>query len=168
MDVAKLVLLGGPTGIGKTTVLRILERRLVDAAVLDADDVWRVSGEISVNKNRAIAISNAVSVMRGYFEAGCKTGILSWVFARSALFRPVIDGLEDLVNEIDQVYLMSSMHELDHRLDARGDKDHEYAMSRLKLINALHYPKIDTTHMTPDEVATAIITHIGSEKVAAS
>lgn len=157
----KLVLLGGPTGVGKSTVMRLLEKRIPDAALLDADDVWRVSEELENEENRTIALSNVVAVMRGYFDAGCEVGILSWVFARSALYHPVIAGIEDMVDDIDQIYLISSEVELEQRLEERGDAGlYEYSKSRLKLISALPYPKIDTSHMTPEEVTTAIIEHL--------
>ncbi len=158
----KLVLLGGPTGVGKSTVMRLLENRIPHAALLDADDVWRVSKELTVEQNRHIALSNVISVMRGYFEGGCETGILSWVFARSALYGPVIAGLEDMVDSVDQIYLVSSLAEIRRRLHERGDEArYEYSKTRLELIDALPFPKIDTSQMTPERVATAIVSHIG-------
>jgi energy-coupling factor transporter ATP-binding protein EcfA2 len=159
----KLVLLGGPTGVGKSTVMRLLENRIPHAAILDADDVWRVSKELAVEQNRHIALSNVISVMRGYFEGGCETGILSWVFARSALYDPVIAGLEDRVDSINQIYLVSTLAEIKRRLQKRGDeKLYEYSKTRLELINSLPFTKIDTSKMIPEMVATAIIDHIGS------
>jgi energy-coupling factor transporter ATP-binding protein EcfA2 len=159
----KLVLLGGPTGVGKSTVMRLLENRIPHAAILDADDVWRVSKELAVEQNRHIALSNVISVMRGYFEGGCETGILSWVFARSALYDPVIAGLEDRVDSINQIYLVSTLVEIKRRLHKRGDEKHyEYSKTRLELINSLPFTKIDTSEMIPEMVATAIIDHIGS------
>ena len=158
---AKLVLLGGPTGIGKSTVMRVLHKKMSSAGLLDADDAWRVTDEVEIEENRAIALCNVVAVMRGYFEAGCETGILSWVFARSALYKPVIDGVKDLVDDIDQLYLISSWEELEQRLETRGDeKPYHYSKSRLDLISNLPYPKIDTTSMVPEEVANAIMMHI--------
>ena len=159
----KLVLLGGPTGVGKSTAMRLLENRIPRAALLDADDVWRVSKELSIDKNRHIALSNVISVMRGYFEGGCETGILSWVFARSTLYGPVIAGLEDMVDSVDQIYLTSAIAEIKRRLLTRGDEHlYEYSKTRLDLIDSLPFTKIDTSEMVPETVATAIIDHIGS------
>jgi hypothetical protein len=101
--------------------------------------------------------------MRGYFEGGCETGILSWVFARSALYSPVIAGLEDMVDSVDQIYLTSTIAEIDRRLHKRGDEHLiEYSKTRLVLIDSLPFTKIDTSEMIPEMVATAIIDHIGS------
>lgn len=146
--------------------MQLLDKRIPHAALLDADDVWRVSEELAIEGNRTMALSNVVSVMRGYFDAGCEIGILSWVFARSELFHPVIAGVGDMVDDIDQIYLISSRAELERRLRERGHEErYEYALSRLELISALPYPKIDTSSLTTAEVATAIIKHIGSDNV---
>ena len=155
---ARLVLLGGPTGVGKSTVMALLEKRIPNGALLDADDVWRVSKELSIEGNRNMALSNVIAVMRGYYQAGCETGILSWVFARSALYQPVIDGVGDLVEVVDQIYLTATKEELKHRLCARGDENRfAYSLSRLELINSLPYKKIDTTSLRPEAVADEIV-----------
>ena len=88
-NLSNLILLGGPTGVGKTTVLGLLENSLPRAALLDADDVRRSAEDVrrsaedlAVEGARSTALGNVIAVMRGYFRAGCETGIVSWVFAR--------------------------------------------------------------------------------------
>jgi ABC-type cobalamin/Fe3+-siderophores transport system ATPase subunit len=159
---ARLILLGGPTGVGKTTALKNLHDRAQGVALLDADDVWRVSKNLAIPANRHIAITNVVSVMRGYFEAGCQTGILSWVFARARLYQPVLDGLADLVDSTEMLYLISSPEALEARLLARGQPELlAYGLTRLELIEELSFPKLDTTDLSPTEVADQICTSIG-------
>lgn len=158
----KVVLLGGPTGVGKTTALKLLEDRLPRSAILDADHVWRISQDLAVEGTRSIALSNVIGVIQGYVQAGCEVAILSWVFARPQLYEPVIDGLFDSVDSIHQLYLIASPEVLRQRLANRQDSHRaDYSISRLELINQLSYPKIDTTHLPPAEVADQIITHIG-------
>lgn len=159
---ARLILLGGPTGVGKTTVLRKLQDCAPGIAVLDADDVWRVSADIGIPENRDIAIGNVVAVMRGYFNAGCETGILSWVFARSQLYQTVLDGLGDLVDTTEMIYLISTPEALKSRLlERREPQKLAYSLTRLELIQALPFPKLDTTDLKPDEVARHIGTMLG-------
>lgn len=99
--------------------------------------------------------------MRGYFDAGCELGILSWVFARPELFRPVIDGLEDVVDSIHQIYLVCSPSHLERRLIKRGEPEKlEYAQSRLSLIMDLPYLKIDSSELSPQRAADAICKEI--------
>ncbi len=168
---SKLVLIGGPPGIGKSTVLRLLEKQLNHAGLLDADDVWRVSEQLATGAGRHIALTNVISVMEGYFHAGCETGILSWVFARPELYEPVIKGLEKVVESVTQVYLIATPEVLEARLRHRpesGNDNHliekriAYSRSRLELIEALPFPKIDTSRISPTEVAGRIVTLINA------
>jgi len=157
----KLILLGGPTGVGKTTTLRLLEKKLPDSGVLDADDVWRISDSLAVEGTRKIAIANVVAVMRGYFQAGCQTGVLSWVFARPLLFEPVIAGLEDVVDSVHFLYLIASTEVLEQRLAQRQDSHKfDYSLSRLDLIAKLPYANMDTSELSPEEVADSVIAYI--------
>ena len=158
---SKLVLLGGPTGVGKSTTLESLENKLPKLALLDADDVWRISEDLAVEGTRSIAISNVVRVLQGYFQAGCDTAILCWVFARSPLYEPVIAGLKDTCDAIHQLYLVASPDALQARLGSRNSLDRlEYSISRLKLIEKLPYPQIDTTNLSPNNVADRIVEHL--------
>ncbi len=153
----KLVLLGGPTGVGKTTALRNLQGRFDGGALLDADDVWRVGSRLAIPQNRSIAIRNVTNAMRGYFEADCDLGIVSWVFARPELYEPVIDSLTEYVDTIQQLYLVADPETLEVRLRERGEPDRiEYALSRLELIRSLPFTKVDTTHLSADRVADRI------------
>jgi dephospho-CoA kinase len=159
--VSKLVLLGGATGVGKTTALKLLEDRLPKLALLDADDVWRISDDLAVEGTRSIAIANVTSVLQGYADAGCDTAILGWVFARSPLYEPVIAAMQDTFDTIHQVYLVASPEAIRARLDSRGSLDRlEYSISRLQLIQKLPYPQIDTTDLSPVEVVDRILSHI--------
>ena len=160
---SKLILLGGPTGVGKTTVMRLLESQLTNAAFLDADDVWRIPDEIAVEATRDIALANVVAVMRGYFQAGCELGVLSWVFARSLLYEPVIAGLEEMVESVELIYLVATPGVLERRLAERGDLHRvDYAVSRLRLIEALPYEKIDTSNMSTTEVADQLAARLAT------
>ena len=160
---SKVVLLGGPTGVGKSTTLKLLHNKLPKLALLDADDVWRISEDLALEGTRSIAISNVVGVLRGYFQAGCEVGILSWVFARSPLYEPVTAALKDTVDAVHQLYLVASPEALTQRLGERGDLHRlDYSISRLELIQQLPYPKIDTTDLSPTEVVERILGHIRS------
>ena len=154
-------LLGGPTGVGKTTALGLLQERVPKSALLDADDVWRIADELAYEGTRSVAIANVVRVMQGYFRVGAVHGIVAWVFARPQLYAAVMAGLRDTVDAIHPLYLTVSPEQLKRRLEQRNEAHrYAYAMSRLELIERLPYPKIDTTDQSPQQVADAIAAHI--------
>jgi len=158
----RLILLGGPPGVGKSTLLELLTARLPKSAALDADDVWRVSDDMASDATRRFAISNVTSVMRGYFEGGCELGILAWVFARAELYQPVLDSLSGVVDHSLLIHVVASPETLERRLVARGDPEKlPYARTRLELIRQLPFPRIDTSDLSPttaaDRVAAAIL-----------
>ena len=158
---SRLVLLGGPTGVGKSTTLARLLNKLPKLALLDADDVWRISDDLAVEGTRKFAIGNVVSVLQGYTLAGCETAILGWVFARSLLYEPVIAGLKGSFDETHQLYLTASPEALRVRLESRNELHRlDYSISRLELIEKLPYPKIDTTGLSPDDVVARVVEHI--------
>ena len=77
----KLVLLGGPTGVGKSSVLRLLAARLPKSGVLDADDVWRVSGDLATEHRRPNAIANVAVLIAAAGVLGSGSGWPDWAVA---------------------------------------------------------------------------------------
>lgn len=112
---------------------------------------------------RSIALETVIGVLQGFLKARCEVVILSWVFARPELYEPAINGLSGRIDSIHQLYLMASREALRARLENRGDSDKfNYAVSRLELIENLPYPKIDTTELSPQEVANQVRSYVAT------
>jgi hypothetical protein len=145
----KLVLLGGPPGIGKSTAIQdpVLDRKLC----LDADQIWdpQKTGE------RDKAITTVTSVVSQYMEQE-DTVLLSWVFAKPELFEPFVEKFSPHY-ELQQLYLVCEPDVLEERLCKRNTPGLiSYALEKLSLIQALPFDKIDTTNLEPYEVATLL------------
>lgn len=160
-----LVLLGGSTGVGKTTTMKLLETRLAKTGFLDVDNVWRTTPDLAGYGRRKRVHEQVIETAKRYFDAGCETVVMSWVFAQSQLYQPVLDALMPVVDRITQLYLVAEERELLSRVTRRfeaegGDGDLQerldYAISRSQLIEALEFPKIDVTALGAREVADRV------------
>jgi len=143
----RLVLLGGPPGVGKSTVVAELRGRFPNSVVLDADDYD--------------SLPDVVAALRDCFETGSELVVLAWVFARAALYQPVLDSLSDLAERSLVLHLIASPAALERRLAARGDPEKlDYARDRLALIRELPFARIDTSELSQaaaaERVAAAI------------
>ena len=146
---SKLILLGGPPGVGKSTV--ILAPLLDRITCLDADRIWNPK----CNGTRAEAIKVISAAIKDELAPG-KTVLLAWVFAKPALYQPFVEAFSPTA-EIQQLYLVSEPKTLEARLRKRNSSDQiTYALKKLELILKLPFDKIDTTNIDPDEVAEAL------------
>lgn len=166
-----LVLLGGPVGVGKSAALAALRNRIPRSALVEADDVWRVSDDIVVEEGRSFAHTNLNAVIAGYFAAGVETCVVSWVFARPELYDPVIERARSYADAILQLYLVATPETLAHRIRMRGEAANNdiegligYSLSRLELIQNLPFDKIDTSDHSSTEVADKIVRYVESKR----
>lgn len=143
-----LMLLGGPPGVGKTTVVEELRQR--GTACLEADEI----SDPNEHLQRDVAIGNVLEAATRALDETPKL-LVSWVFARSELYQPFLDHFADI--RIKHLYLVCDQEVLRARLASRGDPAlFEYALSRLQLINELPYEKIDTSSIETSVLADVI------------
>jgi hypothetical protein len=155
----KLVLIGGPPGVGKTSALAHLPRLVERCACLDADDVWRVHPFEATGAARGIPERNVMAVLRGYLEAGLPFVFVTWVLARSRRIERILRGVQGLYGSALVIHLVASREVLERRVLAkRGERGlvTGFALRKLEEIEALPFLRIDTTHLGPAEVAERI------------
>ena len=155
---SKLVLIGGPPGVGKTSVLEHLPGLFDQLAILDADDVWRVQPGFPNEVHRNYSDENVISVLRGYLDAGFPLVFLSWVLANPIKLERILAGLRGHYDSSLVVYLVASRECLQERAREKYERGlaREYQLAKLEQIEALPHPKIDTTGLTPEAAASQL------------
>lgn len=158
-ELPRLVLIGGPPGIGKTSLLACLERKLTQSACLDADDVRRFHPSLLDERTGAMGVQNVIAVLRGYLEAGFPLVILTWVLADPQLVERILKGLEGLYGSHLLVHLVASPAALEARCQRQPDRSRPwaYVQQKLRQIEALPTAKIDTTGLDSEAVAERVV-----------
>ena len=162
----RLIFIGGPPGVGKSTVARILLEGLDEIVWLDGDDLWNMNPFHVDARTIAMVQDNIVSVLSRFLEAGMSTIIFTWVLHR----QEIIDGLlarlpQDMGYDIDCFTLVCSKEALNRRFasdPSRGEVT-VLALERLAQCQSknLRTEKIDTEGLTPDEIAAEIARRAG-------
>jgi broad-specificity NMP kinase len=154
----KLLFLGGPPAVGKTTVAPILAERLAPCAWLEADDVWRIFPWEVTPRTRALVESNVVHVLGRFLEARYEHVLLTWVLHREDLIERLLAPLRPLADSTLVVHLTANGSVLRRRLAAEPTRGRLLggALAKLSQIEALPYTKVDTSGSSPAEVADQI------------
>jgi len=103
-----LVLIDGPPGVGKSTVLPHVRRALDRCACLDADDVRRVSPCEADERTLLLAEERVVAALRGHLEAKIPLVLLFWVLANPDLVERVLGGVDGLYDSLLRLDLVAS------------------------------------------------------------
>lgn len=160
---SKLIFIGGPPAVGKTTVAHLLWHELDHCAWLEGDAVWRIRPFSVTPASRRLAEANITAVLGNYLESGYSHVLLSWVLHRLDLIQRLLAPLEGLAKEVHQFTLVATPEVLRRRfeLDPKRGRFSELPLWRLEEAASLPTRQIDTTSLSPSEVARLIISELG-------
>lgn len=151
----QLICIGGPMGVGKTTVCRQMQARLDHCVFLDGDWCWDAHPFINTPETRAMAVDNIRHLLNGFL--GCtayETVLFCWVFHQADILPNILSGLEGAYR-LYTLSLVCPATTLAKRL--RGDVEKglrqpdviERSLNRLPLYQDLGWPMLDTGGRTP-------------------
>ncbi|MEM7020889.1 MAG: hypothetical protein AAF512_26550 [Pseudomonadota bacterium] len=155
---SKLVLIGGPPGVGKSSTLNYLPSFFEHCACLDADEVWRVHAPEINHALRPVAIRNITAVLRGYREAGIPYVFMAWPLANPDIIKELRAKLDSHYESVQVLHLIAAPQMLEMRCKSEPTlaRNPEYALEKLRQIRSLPYQKVDTTMMSKKSVAERI------------
>ena len=156
----RLYLIGGPMGVGKTTVCRALQRRLERSVFLDGDWCWDAHPFQVTEETKGMVLENIVFLLNNFLRCFAYDHVIfCWVLHQQA----ILDGLRARLNtrdcQVRAVSLVASPEALAARLEAdiragRRNRDAlERSLAYLPLFGALETEKLDVSALTPEEAA---------------
>jgi len=159
-----LYFIGGPMGVGKTTVCQHLKKRLPKAVFLDGDWCWDADPFTVTEKTKKMVMDNITHLLQNFLDCSAYENIIfCWVLHQDAIIDSLIEKLHGKNHQIKKISLVASPEVLTERLlgdiekGVRQPDVIERSLERLPLYEALHTIKVDVSDLTPIETADKLM-----------
>ena len=164
MNAAKSIyLIGGPMGVGKTTICKQLKKQLEHAVFLDGDWCWDADPFIVNEETKAMALDNICYLLNSFIACSAyKNIIFCWVMHEQGIIDHILSHVDMDGCEIRCISLIADEDTIINRLTKdidQGIRDQNVilrSLARLPLYDKLDTIKIDTKGKTPEETAKEI------------
>ena len=164
MRLKNLYIIGGPMGVGKTTVCEIMKKKLDRAVFLDGDRCWDADPFVVNDETKRMVEGNICYLLNSFIRCSAFENIIfCWVLHKKRIIDNICANL-DLQNcKVKKITLLCSPEELCSRLEKdiengkRLSDEIERSLQRLSLCSLLDTYKIDTTSLSPEEITDRII-----------
>ena len=151
-------------GVGKTTVCQILKKKLNNAVFLDGDNCWDADPFVVTEETKCIVEKNICYLLDSFIHCSAYENIIfCWVMHEQSIIDRICRDLDLEDCDVKKISLICSPDELRSRLEEdikKGKRQTdviERSLQRLPLYYKLDTVKIDTTGMTPEEVARTVV-----------
>lgn len=145
----KLIFIGGPMGVGKTTLAKELMKKLPSAVYLDGDWCWYTNPWILNEETRKIVILNASDMLKRFIESkSYQTIIFTWILYDNSIIKELTDRLPMNLVTFYNISLIADENTIVKRLEKdisdgiRPQIVIPRSKERLK-----HYPYVDSIHV---------------------
>lgn len=160
----RLYLIGGPMGVGKTTVGQILKRNLPGCVFLDGDWCWDMDPFQVTAETKQMVMENICTLLNNFISCTAYQNIVfCWVMHQQEILDEIISRLDAEKCRIVKISLICTEEALRERLakDIEKGVRKEDVISRslnyLPLYHALDTVKIDVSGKTVEKIAAEII-----------
>ena len=160
-----LYLVGGPMGVGKSTVCRELSRMLPLSVLLDGDWCWQADPFQVTPETKALALDNVCHLLGNFLRCGAYENVVfGWVMHERAIVEEILTRLPiaECGAQVRWVSLVASEEELRGRIERDVDAGLRdaaavrRALAYLPLYRELGSELVDTTGRSPHEVAELV------------
>ena len=160
----RLILFNGTMGVGKTTVCRLLYRQLPCSVLLDGDWCWMMHPFTVNDETKAMVLGNIAHLLNSFLRCSCLQNILfCWVMDQQEILDDVLSRLDLTGCAVSVFTLTASPSALQARIrrdiDAglRTEGDVQRSLERLPRYLDMESHQLDTSALTPEEAAAAIL-----------
>lgn len=157
-----IIFLNGPINSGKSTVAKLLAKKLPTAALVEIDALRDMIGWMPIDQAIPINLENAISIIRNFVRRDLDV-IVPYPLSQKN-YDYAIGGLKDLDAEI---HVFTLAPKLENALTNRGGRNlDDWERERIKhhYKIGIHSPSfgeiIDNTNQTPEETADYIFTKV--------
>lgn len=159
----RLYLIGGPMGVGKTTVCRELQKRLDHSVFLDGDWCWDARPFQVTEETKAMVMENICFLLNRFLRCSAYDHVIfCWVLHRQIVLDRLLSRLDTRDCQVRAVSLLAAPEALAARIraDIRAGRREQDALERslayLPLYAALRTEKLDVSRLTPAEAAARL------------
>lgn len=163
----KLFLIGGPMGVGKSTVGQILKKKLPNSVFLDGDWCWDANPFVVNEETKRVVMENICFLLKNFLMCSAYENIIfCWVMHEQKIIDELLANLPLDGCRATAFSLLCREAELRLRLqkdmDAglRSDDIIERSIAKLPLYKELATIKIDTSGMNAEAAADTLLLHI--------
>lgn len=141
-------LIGGPMGIGKSTICNQLNQDLDHSVFLDGDWCWNMDPFIVNQDTKNMVLDNITHCLNNFIHTpGIENIIFCWVMHKQDIIDQIIQKLDTEGVDIHLISLICEKEELIKRMliDRRDNQNIRKSLQYLELYKDLDTQKIDVT-----------------------
>lgn len=141
-------LIGGPMGIGKSTICNQLNQDLDHSVFLDGDWCWNMDPFIVNQDTKNMVLDNIIHCLNNFIHTpGIENIIFCWVMHKQDIIDQIIQKLDTEGVDIHLISLICEKEELIKRMliDRRDNQTIRKSLQYLELYKDLDTQKIDVT-----------------------
>jgi len=163
-EMKTIYFIGGTMGVGKTTISRILKKKLPNCVFLDGDWCWDMQPFQITLETKQMVMENICFLLNQFIRCSVYENIIfCWVMHNQEIINEILSKLEIDDCCVYTISLICNSEELRRRLQkdvnvgVRTEDVIQRSINRLGLYEKLDTEKIDISNMTPEQAANQIM-----------
>lgn len=159
-----LYLIGGPMGVGKTTISKQLKQELNQSVFLDGDWCWDMHPFIVNEETKVMVLDNICHLLNNFIHCSSYENIIfCWVIHEQSIIDDILKKLDTSNLNIKSISLISDEASLTQRIakdiasNLRQPDVLKRSLERLALYQELNTIKIDTSNKDIPTIINAIL-----------